>query len=37
VPAEREQARVVASDEDFERGRAAAPDQRDQALIGLQA
>ncbi len=36
VPAEGEQARVVARDEHFEGGRAAAPDQRDEALIGLQ-
>ena len=36
VPAERQQPRVVARHEHLERGRVAAPDQRDQALVGLE-
>ena len=36
VPAERQQARVVARDEDLKGGRAAPPDQRHQTFVGLQ-
>ena len=36
VPAERQQARLVAGDERLERVLVAAPDERDQALVGLQ-
>ena len=37
MPAEREQARLVARDESLEGMVVAAPDERDQALVGLQA
>ena len=37
VPAEREQARLVAGDQRLEGVVVAAPDQRDEALVGLQA
>ena len=36
MPAERQQARLVAGDERLERVLVAAPDERDQALVGLQ-